>query len=109
MHGQNGPDGGVSGREWALQDPIRGPVHLDRVRGRRKLAAQLPPAAIQRGQSSRARLGHKRAARGVMQFDLAGKTWMKGGWVGVLAGSILSGSRLATFRAVEKIYGSCDS
>ena len=61
---ENGPDGGVSGREWALQDPIRGPVHLDRVLGRRKLAAQLPPAAIQRGQSSRARLGHKRAARG---------------------------------------------
>ena len=80
---------------------------MDRVLGRRKLAAQLPPAAIQRGQSSRARLGHKRAARGVMQFDLAGKTWMKGGWVGVLTGSMLYVSRLAMFRALEIFYGSC--
>ena len=106
-HGQNGPAGGVSGREGALEDPIRGFVHLDRVRGRRKLAAQLPAAALQRGHSEDGCRGHKRAARGVMQFDLAGKTWMKGGWVGVLAGSILSGSRLAMFRALEKIYGSC--
>ena len=43
-----------------------------------------------------------------MQFDLAGKTWMKGGWVGVLAGSIRYGSRLAMFRAPEKIYGFWD-
>ena len=106
-HGQNEPAGGVSGLEGVLQDPIGGSVHLDRVRGRRKLAAQLPAAALQRGHSEDGCRGHKRAARGVMQFDLAGKTWMKGGWVGVLAGSILSGSRLAMFRALEKIYGSC--
>ena len=84
-HGQNEPAGGVSGLEGVLQDPIGGSVHLDRVRGRRKLAAQLPAAALQRGHSEDGCRGHKRAARGGDEIRPSGQD-LDERWLGGCAG-----------------------